>query len=103
MAASSNRSEVFELVLSYCEDKKIAEFSMEELEEVLRNLKNNISRDPEGLVNEIFKDGTIGRNLKLSLLRVMNLCKAERMIPKEMLKTNITTIPKKGSPLILES
>ncbi len=46
---------------------------MSELNIVLSSLKNNISRDPEGLLNEVFKPDSIGSDLKISLLSMLNL------------------------------
>ena len=41
---------------------------MSDLERALSDLKKNKSRDFEGSINEIFKKGIIGDNLKTSLL-----------------------------------
>ena len=42
-------------------------WTMLDLEIALKDLKNNKSRDPEGLVNELFKLNVIGDDLKKSL------------------------------------
>ena len=39
-------------------------WKMEDLEKVLKNLKSNKTRDPHGLINELFKPGVIGEDLK---------------------------------------
>ena len=41
-----------------------SEWTMCDLERALENLKNNKSRDSEGLINEIFKKDVIGKDLK---------------------------------------
>ena len=69
----------------------------DDLEKALSNLKNNKSRDFEGLINEIFKENAIGTNLKHSLLKMFNLLKEQKLIPTFMNYANITTVPKKGS------
>ena len=46
-------------------------WSVEDLEKVLKNLKNNKTRDPHGLINEIVKPGVIGSDLNKA---VLNLC-----------------------------
>ena len=76
---------------------------MSDLERALGDLKNNKSRDPEGLINEIFKKGVIGDDLKLSLLSMFNKARREKIIPILMNYANITTVPpkKKGSRLLL--
>ena len=67
------------------------------LDKTLSNLKNNKSVDPNGMVNEVFKTGTIGSDLKLG-------CKEAQKLPKYMTYSNITSIYKnKGSRLSLEN
>ena len=66
-------------------------------------MKNNKSRDPEGLINEIFKKGVIGDDLKLSLLSMFKKARRDKIIPILMNYDNITTVPKKGSRLLLEN
>ena len=39
-----------------------------DIDRALTSLKNNKSRDPHNLINEIFKPGVIGDDLKFSLL-----------------------------------
>ena len=72
-----------------------------DLEKALDNPKNNKSRDFEGFSNEIFKQNIIGTNLKMSLLVMFNKMKKNDLIPKFFNVANITTVPKKGSRLIL--
>ena len=59
-------------------------WTMSDLEAVLKDLKNNKSRDPEGLSNELFKLNVIGEDLKRSLLRMFNSLKIEQLIPTFM-------------------
>ena len=51
----------------------------------------------------MFKHGVIGEDLKASLLLMMNKLKKEGMIPVVMNISNITTVPKKGSSLLLSN
>ena len=54
--------------------------------------------DPLGMVNELFKEGCIGTNLKKALRRLFNGVKIQELIPILMDLSNITTIyKKKGS------
>ena len=76
---------------------------MDDLDKALRALKINRSRDPEGMINEIFKKNVIGDDLKNSLLIMFNKIKEQQIIPIFMNNANITTVPKKGSRLLLEN
>ena len=76
---------------------------MSDLDTALKCLKNNKSRDPSGFVNEIFKPGVIGTDMKNSMLQMFNILKTENVIPDFMKFSNITTIPKKGSLLELRN
>ena len=83
---------------------KTQPWNMSELEAVLKSLKNNKSMDPNGMVNETFKNGYIGTDLKEALLIFLNEVKRKQFIPHSMTLGNITTIYKsKGSRLSLES
>ena len=57
-------------------------WTIEELDRVLKNLKSNKTRDPHGLINEVFKPGVIGEDLKLAILNLFNSSKSELFIPK---------------------
>ena len=67
---------------------------MEDLDKVLKSLKPNKSRDPHGFVNEIFKPGIIGFDLKSSLLMMLNRLKHELYIPSFMDWADIVAIYK---------
>ena len=73
------------------------EWRMEDLEKALAHLKTNKSRDFEGLINELFKKDVAGSDLKLSLLKMFNCLKKQKIIPGFMNFANVTTVPKKGS------
>ena len=77
---------------------------MEELEGVLNSMKTGKSRDPEGVVRDIFKIDVIGENLKVSLLMMMNKIKETGLMPECMNVVNIASIYKgKGERTDLES
>ena len=83
---------------------KSAPWKMDELEKVLKSLKNNKTRDPLGMINEIFKEETAGKDLKLALWELFNGIKSSQSIPEYMNLSNITTIFKqRGSRLSLDS
>ena len=99
----NRKIEIFDLKLRLAELKSSKIWSMANLNTALKDLKNNKTRDNDGLINEIFKNGAIGTNLKESLLKMFNKIKEEKTIPSFMNTANITTIPKKGSKLKLEN
>ena len=76
---------------------------MKDLDDVLKSLKSNKARDPEGIDRTIFKTEIIGSNLKESLLELFNKIKNKQEIPQFMRKATVTTIPKKGSKLLLKN
>ena len=83
---------------------KSPDWSLESLIKVLKNLKSNKSRDPHGLINELFKPGVIGNDLLTSVLVLVNKIKAEQKIPEFMEFANIVSIYKgKGEKSSLEN
>ena len=98
------KTELFNLRLRLSNGRKSAPWTMEELEKALKNLKNNKARDSNGWVNEIFKNGVAGRDLKISLLNFFNKIKYENFIPDFMRLADIVTIYKgKGEKCSLEN
>ena len=65
------------------QSKSSPDWTMEDLDRALANLKNNKSRDPEGYINEIFKIGVIGTDLKKSLLEMLINLKRAKMIARK--------------------
>ena len=95
------RMAIFRKVFSQSKFRTSKDFTIDDLEKALGDLKMKKCRDPEGLINEIFKKNVIGENLKKSLLIMFNLLKKSDILPSFMLKSNITTIHKKGNKKIL--
>ena len=65
-----------------------------QLRKVLKKLKENKTRDPHGLVNELFKPGVIGNDLEESLLQLLNKVKMEVSFPAFMHLVDIVAIYK---------
>ena len=85
-------------------NNKTPEWSMEDLNKVLKQLKTNKSRDPLGLCNELFRLEVAGDDLKLALLKLMNKIKDEQVYPECMQLCNISSIwKKKGNKNDFES
>ena len=99
----SIRKRIFEIKMILSKRKASKKWKMSDLELALAQLKNNKSRDNDGFINEIFKRNVIGDNLKISLLLMFNKLKKKKLIPKLMNVSNITTVPKKGSRLLLKN
>ena len=76
---------------------KIALIQMEELETAIKSLKTGKSRDPEGMICDIFREGVIGSDLKLSLLMMFNQMKDQVTIPEMLRTATITMLYKKNS------
>ena len=58
-------------------ENKTPPWNMSDLEEVLKRLKLNKSRDPMGLSNELFKSQIAGSDLKEAILCLMNQIKTQ--------------------------
>ena len=85
------QEETLKLCIEDSKRNKSLPFSMIELEKVLKHLKSGKSKDFEGYIPELFKEGVIGNNLKESLLMMFNQMKYEMVIP-ECLRTAHVTI-----------
>ena len=91
------KNEIFKLKMKKAKENKSKDWSIEELDAVLKEIKKGKSRDPEGLSREIFHINNIGENLKISLLIMFNQLKHQGIIPSFMKRAIISPIPKKGS------
>ena len=97
------RKEIFKLKMKFAGNQRSPDWSMNDLEAALKNLKSNKSRDFEGYLNKIFKLNVIGDDLKDSLLLMLNILKKKKLIPIFLNYCNITTVPKKGSKTELKN
>ena len=90
--------ELWEMRFDYLKNNITQDWSEKELTHALKSLKNNKARDPNGLINEIFKPPVIGGDLKDALRNFLNGIKREYFFPQEVLMSDITSIyKKKGS------
>ena len=78
-------------------------FDITELEKVLKSLKAGKSKDPNNYICELFKDGVIGKDLKASLLMLMNQMKCQIRIPDALKTANITILHKRNSKVDLNT
>ena len=103
--------EIFELKsllwterLKSIRSKKSKPWTVTDIEKVTKKLKNNQTRDPIGMINELLKPGIMGKDLKLSIEHLMNGIKMNLFIPEFMLLENISSLYKnKGSRFSFES
>ena len=83
---------------------KSDDWTKKELKSALTSLKSNKARDPNNLVNELFKSSAIGEDLEVALLHLLNGVKDHFYVPPTFQISNITTILKKNkSKFSLES
>ena len=83
---------------------KSKDWNIAKLRRALRSLKSNKTIDPNNMINEIFKEGCIGKDLEKALLILFNQVKTNLHLPNFLIKQNITSIFKnKGSRLILKN
>ena len=83
---------------------KTPDWSISDLEKVLKQLQNNKSRDPMGLANELFKPINAGEDLKIATLKLMNEIKRTQIFPDILKQCNITRLYKnKGSRKDIEN
>ena len=95
--------EIFEQRLKLARTEKSPPISIDELEKVLSKLKTVKSRDPKSWICDIFKEGVIGTDLKLSLLMMFNKMKDEVVVPELLRTANITSLHKKNCKLDLNN
>ena len=98
------KDELFRLRMKLASSKKSEPWTMGQLEQVLKQLKEGKSRDPNGWVRDLFKSEIAGTQLKKSLLMLLNKMKAENHIPDFIRNADVTTIYKgKGDKFDLEN
>ena len=87
-----------ELNLAKAKLNKTPDWTLKDVEIVLKNLKSGISRDPMGLANELFHPEVAGSDLKLALLKLMNKIKRDQIFPEKFEECNISSIWKSKGP-----
>ena len=81
---------LFELRYELTKSKESRAWSEDDLDNVLKSLKNNKARDAHGHTYELFKYG--GKALKLSLLKLCNSVKSRQVYPSILQPSNITSL-----------
>ena len=73
------------------------DFTVEEVDQAIRELKNGKSVDPTGLVRELFKKS--GKGLRHSIQMMMNTIKTTHVLPLQWSQMCIRTVKKKKGSL----
>ena len=90
--------------LAITKTKKSAPWTEKNVIEVMKTLKNNKSKDPHGMINELFKFPNAGSDLIKSITVLMNRCKDQCIIPSLYRFKNVSAIHKnRGSKLDLNN
>ena len=76
---------------------KTPDWTLKDLNKVLKLLKKEKARVPMGWPNELFRSENAGDDLKKSILNLMNCIKNEQSLPKILRSPDITSIFKKGN------
>ena len=77
------KDELCDLRLQLARSKYTPDWTMSQLEIVLKSLKPNKSKDPHGYAHELFKEAA-GDDLKKAILSMMNRIKKEQNFPKAL-------------------
>jgi hypothetical protein len=93
-----DKEELCKLNLKKAKLNKTPDWSMDELEIVLKYLKKGASRDPDGYANELFHPNVAGKDLKFAILKLMNRMKKESVYPECFQMCNITSLYKRKGP-----
>ena len=86
------KSDLWELRFESLKLKQTMPWTLSDLEKATKSLKNNQSRDPNNMINELFKPGIAGADLKIAVLELMNLIQSTLIIPNFMQYADITSI-----------
>ena len=93
---------LYKLRYKLCQGRKSKDWGIDDLEKVLKGLKNNKARDYHGHTYELFK--FCGKDLKMSMQKLFNLVKNKQIYPKIFQAANITSLYKqKGEKSDLNS
>ena len=98
------KEQLWQMRLKQAKQCKSANWNEAQLMKILSCLKNNKSRDPHGLVNELFKPDVIAQDLFESMLMLFNEVKETQNVPEFMELCNIVGIYKgKGEKMDLNN
>jgi hypothetical protein len=88
------KDQLFELRLRLANSNKSGSWTMDDLEFILKHIKTGKARDPNGWVNDLFRNDIAGKYLKMSMLKLFNKIKLENFIPDFFRLADVATIYK---------
>ena len=88
------KTELFNLRLDISNRRKSQPWTLKDLNEAIKHLKKDKARDPNGLINELFKDEVAGKDFKISLLSLLNKIREENFLPDFIQLADVATIYK---------
>ena len=88
------KEELFNQRIRIAKTRKSKPWTINQLKQVLKHLKSGKSRDPHGLINELFKPEVSGTDFQASFLIMANKIKDEVFIPEFMQYANVVSIYK---------
>ena len=91
----TDTNDLCEINLKLAKSNKTEPWTMSDLDDALKHLDNEKSRDSDGFANELFK--VAGGDLRLAVLNLMNMMKERQTYPKNLERVNVTAIHKKKS------
>ena len=86
------KMELFNLRLRLSKMNRSQPWTMTHLDKAIKCLKKDKARDPSGLINELFKEGVAGKDLKISLLSLFNKMREEGFIPEFVQLADVASI-----------
>ena len=98
------KNELWELRFESLKLKPAALWTLADLEKVIKTLKSNQSRDPNGMISELFKSNIAGKDLKKAVIDLMNLVLTSFYMPEYLEYADITSLFKhRGSRMELSN
>ena len=90
--------------LNSLKEVKSNNWTIKDLDKVIKSLKKNQTTDPSGMISELFLPGIMGSDLQSGVISLINGIKNTRYFPKFMEMADICTIYKnKGSRLEMKN
>ena len=94
----NEKKQLCEEHLKTASKNKTPKWTVMDVKNAIKNLKNGKSKDPYEYPNELFKEGVAGDDLILATTKLMNRIKEEQVFPECLKVANVTNIYKnKGS------
>ena len=90
----NDKEELCKLRMKISSRTKTPDWTMDQLDRVLKYLKKNKSRDRLRYANEIFQEGAAGKDLTIATLSLLDRVKREQVYPEVLEVYDISSINK---------